>query len=222
MPALELEAKIPRTTREETALAPVARLGARLAALLPTHKNTKRGRSSARTVKLVLFAVGFVVVVAEPGALTFAIGAALALAGLALPLPELQKRSLVRRLRRGAHRRRTTMVPASLVLDDRRLELHFDGSMDRRVLTNRPFVLEAARLDDRLCAVVAPRSGCKKIEMIWICQPSLEVDDLPGDPGDIRSAERSEADHPAIVDDRGAWLELYDELRRRHDAATAT
>lgn len=166
---LTLHGHTPRTETRPAPWAPLLAPVIGLARLLPSARNTKRGRAGARQFKLVMFSAGVALLFLGPGPWTVAAALTFALAAVFLPLGELSRRTLVSRLTHLQSRTRRLEEPLRLVLTERRLELHTEDRMDRRVLVDRPFELEVLRLGDDRATIAVWSGKRKKRETIWVC-----------------------------------------------------
>ena len=208
---LELDARFLERRVVRRPIAPLTQLVAGLAALLPAVRDTAQGRSVGRALRGALIIVGLSVLLtgrAHVGWILLGLG----VMTLAVPLPLglLQRRSLVRRIRRAGHALRTLSTHASLVHDGRRLELHEPDAMVRRVLTDRAFRLDHYRdeRDGSLWLRVMPRSSKKKRDAIWLHAEDQQASaDLPALDPDLPDA------HAAHVREATA---LLDRLRDAH------
>lgn len=187
--------------------------------LLPSHKNTRKGRRTARQIKIVVIVLAFIAVIAAQSTPVMVIGiVALAIAPL-IPISQVRKRSWINRLKSLRDGRdRTVEHPARVTFDGRRVSLLRDDQRIRRVLVDRDdHVVSTGEIDDRLYLKVAPDSG-NKDEAVWVGTTDVSADQLPDD----RTLEDLSADElakPVYVGGR-EWRELTDRLRSNdHDAA---
>ncbi|RAL22386.1 hypothetical protein DL240_11085 [Lujinxingia litoralis] len=185
---------------------------------LPAYRNTRSGRQRARQGKVMLVVVGVGTMIFGGSAALIALGALVAFVALVAPVRELKKRSVHNRLRTlAADRKRPVRRPGKVVFDGRRLELHDEQTMLRRVLVDRPGRELVFRVrDDKMCAGLRPRSGNKR-QAIWICAPELTLDDVPvAYAGGLARLSDQEVDAPAFIDpdDWRRLIELLGEVVR--------
>jgi hypothetical protein len=175
-----------------------------LLSFAPSHRDTRKGRTFARQVKIVLL-IGGVLIIAFGGSLGWVVvGLAIMLSSLLLPVPELRKRTLMSRLRALAgERSRRVRVPGKIVHDGRRVELHEGDAMLRRVLVTKEYTLDERLYQGRPClGLMGP--GRRKKDAIWICARSRTVEDAD-------ALTSREADILAVVDDE-SFKKLRDAL----------
>ncbi len=140
----------------------------RILGLLPTHKNTKKGRANAKQVKAGLLILG-VIVAGFVGGWWIVPGCLVALSALILPVPADTRRSWIASSRtRRKNLTRSEESSAELVFDGRRLLIRNEDKNLRRVLTNkRKHIIEERSLDGSRIVGVLPTSR-KKSESIWL------------------------------------------------------
>lgn len=179
--------------------------------LLPSHKNTRKGRRTAKQLKLLVAVVAFGLLVFAESAWAIVVGVVfLGLAPL-LPLPQVQKRAWLNRLKKLREpRERSVAAPAKVRFDGRRVVLERDGDNLRRVLVDRDeHEIAAGSANGRLYLKVAPTSG-KRSETIWIGTDELDTDDLPDD-WEPQDFDEDAIDAPTLVDGPN-WRSLAEHL----------
>ena len=172
--------------------------------ILPTHEDTEEGEAGARSVKLVILIVGLLVVLAGyEHRLAIPPGVAIMLLALIVPISKHTRKTYLAKFRRAQYVETTSQVDAVLVHDGRRLILEVDEERLRRVLTNKPFVLERAAPQERsgppfedvrawLC--VSPKGSRRKRDAIWIGLLHDEKMDFS------RNFDPGAADNPIVID----------------------
>ena len=181
---LRLPGQIQREARQMPLWAPLVRRAEGAVGLIPAYRDTKKGRSNARQLRLGLLGLGLLVLVFG-GDWWIVVGALLMIAGLVVPAPELRKRTWVTRLRSARKPRRSWQgAPVVVELDDRRLSVLEDGKRLRRVLVDRgEHGLRTASLTIDGAAFTAlgvtPASG-RKAETIWLYTDATATDGAPG------------------------------------------
>ncbi|MFP4596746.1 MAG: hypothetical protein ACLFVJ_00755 [Persicimonas sp.] len=169
---IELDATLVGTETYQPAWGGLVKPIEGLAGFLPSHRDTKKGRSTAKQIRIVIMVLGLAVLISGGTLPLIFIGAAIMASAIILPMSEVNKRALISRIRRLRSRRtRQTQAPGKLVHDGKRLILREDGKKLRRVLVDRgEHRLELRRLGDTPCLGVIPPSG-RKADSIWICSP---------------------------------------------------
>ncbi len=151
----------------KSGLAPLYKLLDEFVKLIPSHKDTKRGRSRALQVKGALIVVG-VLVAATIGDELVYVGVAIALMGLILPIPEMRKRTWRARLKSAQFTHKQSTTAASVTFDQRRIAIQIDGKVDRRVLVNKGnHRIEEGASNGRQLLVVKGKVDRKK-EHVWL------------------------------------------------------
>lgn len=180
---------------------------------MPSYRDSRAGRQRARQVKVGLAVLGVLAMIFGGSAGPIVLGALAAALAIAAPVRELKKRSVHNRLRaRAADRTRPVREPGSVVFDGRRLELHTEQTMLRRVLVDRPGRELVFRVHgEKICAGLRPRSG-KKRDAIWVCASGLHADDVPvAYAGGLADLSEQEVDAPANVSAKD-WRRLIETL----------
>lgn len=172
---VELDASIVSTSRQRRAWAIAPRLAASVIETFPIAPDTASGRVKARRIKIFLISAGlFTLLAGHQYGVVIGLGVLVMSFAIFLPMGDLQKRSLLRRLKVAQYEQIRTTRPARLLHDGRRL-VFFDGEKrDRRVLTNKPFKLELrASKAGGVWVGVIPRDSSKKRDAIWFRADSL-------------------------------------------------
>lgn len=168
---------------------------------MPAYRDSRSGRQRARQAKLVLVVLGVLTMIFGGSVGPIVLGAFLAIFALVAPVRELKKRSVHNKLRGlAADRKRSVCRPGKIVFDGRRLELHDQEAMLRRVLVDKPGRELVFRVHGELmCAGLRPRAA-KKRESIWVCAPGLHAEDVPmAYAGGLADLSDREVDIPAHV-----------------------
>jgi hypothetical protein len=176
---------------------------------LPSHRATKRGRNTAKQIRVVIMGIGLATMIFGGTLPLILIGAALMASALFVPLSEVTKRSLLGNLRRKRlHAERDAKTSGEIVHDGKRLILREDGQKLRRVLVDRgEHELKQRRRDDQPCLGVIPPSG-RKAESIWICSPEHDLPD-----GEIEEISPDAVDIWALIAPND-WDSLLDTLNK--------
>lgn len=196
---LVLPARIERGERYKPGWASLVSPLQTFVGLLPSHKNTRKGRRAARHLKILAGGIGFgMVVFAQDLVATFLGVLFLALAPW-LPLPQVRKRAWLNSLKKLREpRRRIVETDARVTFDGRRVVLQRDGTNLRRVLTDRDEHQTAVgTVDDRLYLKLAPDSG-RKSETLWIGTDELGPEDVPDD-WELESFSTDAIDAPTLI-----------------------
>lgn len=165
-----------------------------LVALIPSHKNTKKGRQSATQIRITLIVIGIVGLAFGGETLWIMLGGLIMASGLVVPLSDVRKRTLIAKLKRmrGAAKR-DLEVDGQLRFDGKRLVLYVDGEKKRRVLMgDGRHKTHTRRFQGRPCLEVRPGSGGKR-SAILICSDAKQSDAI----GD--ELTRGDVDCPAFV-----------------------
>lgn len=209
--ALVLEGHLEETERYQPRWTVLLRPVQTFVGLLPSHKNTRKGRRTAKQVKLVVAVLAFVAVIAAQSTIVMILG----LIGLGVspvvPISQVRKRSWINRLKSIREGRdRTVERSAQVTCDDHRVSLVRDDDRLRRVLVDRDdHEISVGTAADRLFLKIAPTGG-NKSETIWIGTDDLEIDDVPDD-WSTETFSSDQLDRPIVV--RGSeWRELAEHL----------
>ena len=195
---------VPVTLKKEVkkrrASAPLFKGVATLVSMVPTYRETRSGRASARHLKIVLGLIGGVLVLASSEFLPLIVlGLLIAALAAIVPIGELRKRSILSALKQRSVYTETKERPGSLLHDGRRLILHDGDERVRRVLTNRAFRLEERRTEEGgRCLVAAPQESRKKRDAIVMLFEGERA--LP----DALPMTSEQMDEPAWVDSERA------------------
>jgi len=208
---LVVEAELVSSETSRRTTAPLYKSLASLVATFPSYKDSRSGRKGAKQLKVVFVVIGLITLLAGREAWPVVVcGVILMSLAIFLPIENLKKRTLVNRLRRAQTETHEVRRAAKLVHDGRRLILYDGDSRDRRVLTNRPFVLRHfAGADGAHWIQVAPKGSKKKAEAIWL---HLEGEAAPEDAQKLKDFR---VDLPAYTS-RAAAAELIACLEREH------
>jgi hypothetical protein len=181
---------------------------------LPSHRATKKGRASAKQMRVLLMAIGLAVMIFGGTLPLILLGAAVMASALFLPLSEVTKGALRGKLRRlRTEHVRDAETPGTIVYDGRRLILCEGDKKLRRVLVDRgEHGIELRRRhianqQDWPCLGVRPPSG-RKADSIWICSPEASltadnVEEISGEGVDIWARVTP-----------NSWNELHDLLNK--------
>jgi hypothetical protein len=148
-----------------------------LLGVVPSHRDTKKGRNNARQVKIVLLAAG-VGTIAFVGGWWITLGCLLAALALLLPISKDKRRSLIASSR-SARKNQTRLetLPAQIVWDGRRVVLKIDDKNERRVLTHtNKHKVHRRDLRGTLVIGLVPPSN-KKSDCIWVVADGREAND---------------------------------------------
>jgi hypothetical protein len=204
---LEIDATLVRPERYTPVWAPLLKPVVAIVDLLPSHRNTKKGRQTAKQVRLVIMGVGLAVLIFGGTLPLILVGGAIMASALVLPLSEVKKSGVQTKLRKlGSQRTRPSRQPVQIIHDGKRLSLQRDSERIRRVLVDRgEHRVELRRRGQTPYLGVRPASE-RKSEAIWIASPQHgsvpeEAEEITGDAIDIR-AEVAPND----------WRVLYDRL----------
>jgi len=208
---LVLEGQLEETERYQPKWTVLLRPVQTFVGLLPSHKNTRKGRRTAKQIRIAVIMLAFIAVVAAQSNVVMILG----LIGLALaplvPISQVRKRSWINRLKSLREGRdRTVHQSAKVTCDDHRVSLVRGNDRLRRVLVDRDdHEVTTGTVGDRLFLKVAPTDG-NKSETIWIGTDELGPDDVPDD-WSTESVSKTSVDRPVVV--RGAkWHELAEHL----------
>lgn len=170
MSEIEIPVRFVEERRFRRRNAPVLRAVHSFIKTLPVVQDTQRGRSARRNIKTGLIIVGLVFLLGGGEfPLLIPLGIVLMASAIWLPLWELERRTLLTRLKQRSVGVREVEVPGRLVHDGRRLELWREGKKQRRVLTDRAFRLETFEgADGASLWCVRPAKGEAKREAIWM------------------------------------------------------
>lgn len=136
---------------------------------LPSHRDTRKGRSGARQVKIVLLIVGVAFIAFGEAIGWVAVGLLTMLSALILPLSELRKRVWTAKVRALlGEKKRPVHTPGKIVHDGRRVELHEGDAMLRRVLVDKVYSFEERVYQGQPCLGLMGH-GKRKKDTIWIC-----------------------------------------------------
>jgi hypothetical protein len=140
----------------------------KLLGVLPSHRDTKKGRANAKQVKVVLLAAG-VGIIALLGGYWIVLGCMIAASALILPVSQNARRAWVARSRSARKNlTREAKQPGELRFDGRRVVLHVDGDNLRRVLTHKgKHTISRRSLKGHEIVGILPPSA-KKSESIWV------------------------------------------------------
>ena len=138
----------------------------------PTHRATKKGRQSAKQIRIVVMGIGLAVMIFGGTLALIIIGALVMASALFLPMSELTKTSWLGNLRRmRTEQERDAKTKGAIVYDGKRLILRENDKKLRRVLVDRgEHSVSLCRLGDTPCLGIKPPSA-RKAESIWICSP---------------------------------------------------
>ncbi len=200
---LVVAAELPREESYEASSAGLWRLVDALVDVVPSHRNTREGRRTAKAMKVAVGAVGLLLAVfAGPESLTWlVVGGCLVLLALLVPVSELKKRSWKGKVkRRTGTQTRTVWDAGEVRYDGRRVELFRGEEKVRQVSVGKgDHEVVWARLDDRPCLGVLPR-GKRKKESIWVIakEPVAGVD-----VEEWEDLDKKRVDQPGRVSARG-------------------
>lgn len=192
--------------------------------ILPTHDDTEEGEASARNAKLVILVVGLLVVLAGyEHRLAILPGVAIMLLALFIPMSRHTRKTYLAKFRRARFVEVVSQVDARLVHDGRRLILEVGEERVRRVLTNKPFLMERASStqpetpfeDVSSWLGVSPKGSRRKRDVIWI---GLLHDKNVESSGNF---EPGSADNPIVIDSNQQEAHaLLARLKHDKDAAS--
>jgi len=208
---LVVEGTVAETERYQPEWTILLRPAQTFVGLLPSHKNTRKGRRAGRQIKLVVAVLAFIAVISAQSTPVMILGIiALGIAPL-VPISQARKRSWINRLKTLRDgRTRTVDVPAEIAHDGRRVSILRDGDRLRRVLVDREeHEVSAGTADDRLYLRIAPDDG-NKDETIWVETRDVSPDELP-DRWSVGEFSADRIDRPVSVDGSD-WRALADEL----------
>ena len=208
---LVVEAELVSSETSRRPIAPVYKALASIVATFPSYKDTRSGRKNAKQLKVIFVVIGLITLLAGREVWPVIVcGVILMSLATFLPIENLQKRTLVNRLRRAQTTSHEVRRPAKLVHDGRRLILYDGEQRERRVLTNRPFFLGHFVGEDATHWVqVSPKGSNKKKEAIWL---RLDGGSAPDDAGKLKEWR---VDTPAYTSHTAAH-ELLELLAREH------
>lgn len=136
---------------------------------LPSHRDTRKGRSGARQVKILILIAGVAFIAFGEAIAWVVIGLLTMFSALVLPLPEIRKRIWTAKLKTLlGERKRPVHSRGKIVHDGRRIELHEGEGMLRRVLVDKVYSLEERVYQGQPCLGLMGH-GKRKKDTIWIC-----------------------------------------------------
>lgn len=208
---LVVEAELVSSETSRRPTAPFYKALASIIATFPSYKDSRSGRKNAKQLKIIFVVIGLITLLAGREVWPVIVcGVILMSLATFLPVENLQKRTLVNRLRRAQTMEHEVRRPARLVHDGRRLILYDGDQRDRRVLTNRAFFLGHFRgEDDAHWVQISPKGSGKKREAIWVRLDGSQA------PADAQKLKEFRVDSPAYTS-RSAAHELLSLLEREH------
>lgn len=166
-----------------------------LVGFVPSYRDSRKGRATAKQVRIVLVALGLLLMAfgGAESAWWVLVGVALASSAFAIPVTELKKRSWRAKLQqKQSPEVHETWEAGCLVYDGRRVELHQGDKKLRHVLVNRgKHRLERGSWEGALCLAIKP-AGRRKKETIFVVAEGREE-------GEERKFKKSEVDRIAKV-----------------------
>lgn len=177
----------------------------------PTQNSSRKAAQPSQgftlsPLRLTLLIVGLLFVLASERNIAIIILGFFTMASAAiLPLPHARRNAWLNALKARQTRQRAVDSPAKLVHDGRRLELWLDDKLDRRVLTNRPFVIKTTQHDGlSFVGVMPPKSN--KREAIWFALPATTT--LPATLPTSAHLEPPPTPHVILTQDAAPLLDL--------------
>lgn len=185
-----------------------------LVGFLPSHRETRQGRKTAKQVRIAMIGIGIAMMAfgGAESAVWIILGVLLAASAFAVPVPELKKRSWRAKFKKKrSPKSQVKWTPGTITFDGRRVELRQNRKKLRHILVDRDkhSVVLGKYRGDTCMGIQAP--GKRKKETIWVCTP--EVVDVEAD----EKIDESQVDHPAEVD-AAEWRQLWEGLGKGKSA----
>ena len=153
-----------------------------LVGFVPSYRESRKGRAGAKQARVVLVALGILVMAfgGAESALWILVGVVLASSAFMIPVPELKKRSWRAKLQKKQHpQKREIWEAGSVIYDGRRVELHQGGKKVRHVQVNREkHTVEVGSLEGYVCMAIQP-PGKRKKETIFLMSREGEKGEEP-------------------------------------------